>query len=177
MAAKKSKPAPVKKQAAKPAAKAAAPAQPSFGPSSADVERLAKLLEKTGLVELEYREGDKRLRLSRSGGAVAYAAAPIAAPAPVAAPAAAAAAAPAAEASLENAVTSPMVGTAYLSPEPSAPAFVRVGDKVKEGQTLLIVEAMKVMNPIRSPRSGTVARIIVQNGAPVEYGEALIVIE
>ena len=70
-----------------------------------------------------------------------------------------------------------MVGTAYLSPEPSAPAFVRVGDKVKEGQTLLIVEAMKVMNPIRSPRSGTVARIIVQNGAPVEYGEALIVIE
>ncbi len=176
MAAKKSKPAPVKKQAAKPAAKAAAPALPSFGPSSADVERLAKLLEKTGLVELEYREGDKRLRLSRSGGAVAYAAAPVAAPAPAAAPVAAAAA-PAAEASLENAVTSPMVGTAYLSPEPSAPAFVRVGDKVKEGQTLLIVEAMKVMNPIRSPRSGTVARIIVQNGAPVEYGEALIVIE
>lgn len=176
MAAKKSKPAPVKKQAAKPAAKAA-PALPSFGPSSADVERLAKLLEKTGLVELEYREGDKRLRLSRSGGAVAYAAAPVAAPAPIAAPVASAAAAPAAEPSLENAVTSPMVGTAYLSPEPSAPAFVRVGDKVKEGQTLLIVEAMKVMNPIRSPRSGTVARIIVQNGAPVEYGEALIVIE
>jgi len=175
MAAKKSKPAPVKKQAAKPAAKAA-PAQPSFGPSSADVERLAKLLEKTGLVELEYREGDKRLRLSRSGGAVAYAA-PVAAPAPIASPAAVAVAAPAAEASLENAVTSPMVGTAYLSPEPSAPAFVRVGDKVKEGQTLLIVEAMKVMNPIRSPRSGTIARIIVQNGAPVEYGEALIVIE
>ncbi len=75
------------------------------------------------------------------------------------------------------AVTSPMVGTAYLSPEPGAPAFVRTGDKVKEGQTLLIVEAMKVMNPIRSPRAGTVARIIVQNGAPVEYGEALIVIE
>lgn len=176
MASKKSKPAPAKKPAAaKPAAKAAAPSLPSFGPSSADVERLAKLLEKTGLVELEYREGDKRLRLSRSGGTVAYAAAPAAAPAPVATPVAAAPAA--AEASLENAVTSPMVGTAYLSPEPGAPAFVRTGDKVKEGQTLLIVEAMKVMNPIRSPRAGTVARIIVQNGAPVEYGEALIVIE
>lgn len=177
MASKKSKPAPAKKQAApKAAAKAAAPALPSFGPSSADVERLAKLLEKTGLVELEYREGDKRLRLSRSGGTVAIAA-PVAAAVPAAVPVAAAAAAPAAEASLENAVTSPMVGTAYLSPEPGAPAFVRVGDKVKEGQTLLIVEAMKVMNPIRSPRAGTVGRILVQNGAPVEYGEALIVLE
>ena len=170
MASKKSKPAPQ----AKPKAKEAA----GFGPVSADVERLAKLLEKTGLTELEYQEGSKRLRLSR-GGSSGFA--PMAAhghaPAPAQAAAPAPVAAPAANAIPDDAVTSPMVGTAYLSPEPGAPAFVRVGDKVKEGQTLLIVEAMKVMNPIRSPRSGTVGRIIVQNGAPVEYGEALIVLE
>jgi acetyl-CoA carboxylase biotin carboxyl carrier protein len=166
MAAKKSKPAP----------KTKTKEAPGFGPASADVERLAKLLEKTGLAELEYQEGSKRLRLSR-GVATGYA--PVAMQAP-STPAHAAAAAPAqaAEPSIpEDAVTSPMVGTAYTSPEPGAPAFVRVGDKVKEGQTLLIVEAMKVMNPIRSPRSGTVARILVANGAPVEYGEALIVLE
>lgn len=163
MASKKSK------QAPKPKTKEAT----GFGPATADVERLAKLLEKTGLAELEYQEGSKRLRLSR-GTVASYAPAPIAA-APAAAPAAPAA--PAADAIPDDAVTSPMVGTAYLSPEPGAPAFVRVGDKVKEGQTLLIVEAMKVMNPIRSPRGGTVARILVTNGAPVEYGEALIVLE
>ncbi|MFM8799539.1 MAG: acetyl-CoA carboxylase biotin carboxyl carrier protein [Tagaea sp.] len=177
MASKKSKPAP--KAAAPKAAASNSKAKdaPGFGPASADIERLAKLLEKTGLAELEYQEGTKRLRLSRghSGGF-----APLAMPAMTQAAAPATAAAPAAAAAdavPDDAVTSPMVGTAYLSPEPGAPAFVRVGDKVKEGQTLLIVEAMKVMNPIRSPRSGTVGRIIVQNGAPVEYGEALIVLE
>jgi acetyl-CoA carboxylase biotin carboxyl carrier protein len=100
------------------------------------------------------------------------------APAPAAAPARAADAAPAAsDGPPAGAVTSPMVGTCYLSPEPGAPAFVKVGDKVREGQTLVIVEAMKVMNPIRSPRGGTVARIAVENGAPVEYGEVLLVLE
>ena len=172
MAAKKSKPAPVKK----PVAKKPAPVPPSFGPSSADVERLAKLLEKTGLVELEYREGDMLLRLSRSGSAIAYAA-PAAAPVAAASPVASAVAAPAAEASIENAVTSPMVGTAYLSPEPSAPAFVRVGDKVKEGQTLLIIEAMKTMNQIPSPKSGKVVEIVIDDASPVEYGEPLVIIE
>jgi len=172
MASKKSKPAPQ----AKPKAKEAA----GFGPASADIERLAKLLEKTGLAELEYQEGSKRLRLSRGGSSgfvpmAMHGHAP-ASPAPAAAPAPTPAAA-APKAIPDDAVTSPMVGTAYLAPEPGAPAFVRVGDKVKEGQTLLIVEAMKVMNPIRSPRSGTVARVLVESGAPVEYGEPLIVLE
>lgn len=168
MASKKSKPAP----------KTKGKEAPGFGPASADIERLAKLLEKTGLTEIEYQEGTKRLRLSR-GGSSGFA--PMAmhghAPtAPVAAPTPAPAAADP-KAIPDDAVTSPMVGTAYLAPEPGAPAFVRVGDKVKEGQTLLIVEAMKVMNPIRSPRAGTVARILVESGAPVEYGEPLIVLE
>jgi acetyl-CoA carboxylase biotin carboxyl carrier protein len=167
MASKKSKPAP----------KAKTKEAAGFGPASADIERLAKLLEKTGLAELEYQEGSKRLRLSR-GGSGGFA--PMAMHAAPAAPAATPAPAPAAadpKAIPDDAVTSPMVGTAYMSPEPGAPAFVRVGDKVKEGQTLLIVEAMKVMNPIRSPRAGTVARILVESGAPVEYGEPLIVLE
>jgi acetyl-CoA carboxylase biotin carboxyl carrier protein len=75
-----------------------------------------------------------------------------------------------------NAVTSPMVGTVYVSPEPGSPPFVRVGDQVKDGQTLLIIEAMKVMNQIRSPRAGTVTQIFVRDGAPVEYGEPLLVV-
>lgn len=168
MASKKSKPAPQAKTKAKEAS--------GFGPASADIERLAKLLEKTGLAELEYQEGAKRLRLSRggSGGFAPMAMHAPAASAPAAAPAPAVADP---KAIPDDAVTSPMVGTAYMSPEPGAPAFVRVGDKVKEGQTLLIVEAMKVMNPIRSPRAGTVARILVESGAPVEYGEPLIVLE
>ncbi|MBL8832567.1 MAG: acetyl-CoA carboxylase biotin carboxyl carrier protein [Rhodospirillales bacterium] len=146
-----------------------------FGPSNATVRRLAKLMEETGLTEIEYQEGAKRLKLGR--GAVAVAAAH-AAPAPsVAKPAPAAAAPAASDGPPAGAVTSPMVGTCYLSPEPGAPAFVKVGDKVREGQTLVIVEAMKVMNPIRSPRAGVVASIEVQNGSPVEYGEVLLVVE
>jgi acetyl-CoA carboxylase biotin carboxyl carrier protein len=143
-----------------------------FGPSATTVRRLAKLMEETGLTEIEYQEGAKRLKLGR--GTVA-AAAP-AAPAPAVARAAAA---PAAEndGPPPGAVTSPMVGTCYLGAEPGAPAFVKVGDKVREGQTLVIVEAMKVMNPIRSPRGGTVVSIAVENGAPVEYGEVLLVLE
>lgn len=173
MASKKSKPAP---KAKAPKAKET----PGFGPASADIERLAKLLEKTGLAELEYQEGSKRLRLSRGGAGfvpMQMHAAPAPAPAPAPAAAAPAAASAPGDAIPDDAVKSPMVGTAYLSPEPGAPPFVRVGDKVKEGQTLLIVEAMKVMNPIRSPRSGKVARVLVESGAPVEYGEPLIVLE
>ncbi len=138
------------------------------------VRGLAKLLDETGLTEIEYSEGDRRIRLNRQPAPVtAYA------PAPAAAPAAAApAAAPATPAGPpKNAVTSPMVGTVYLSPEPGAAAFVKVGDKVAEGATLLIVEAMKVMNPIRSPRSGTISAILVEDGQPVEFAEPLVVID
>ncbi|MBW8725705.1 MAG: acetyl-CoA carboxylase biotin carboxyl carrier protein [Inquilinus limosus] len=138
------------------------------------VRGLAKLLDETGLTEIEYSEGDRRIRLNRQPAPVtAYA------PAPAAAPAAAApAAAPATPAGPpKNAVTSPMVGTVYLSPEPGAGAFVKVGDKVAEGATLLIVEAMKVMNPIRSPRSGTISAILVEDGQPVEFAEPLVVID
>jgi acetyl-CoA carboxylase biotin carboxyl carrier protein len=145
--------------------------QTDFAPNLATVRRLAKAMAEEGLTELEYQDGTKRLKLSRGTVAVAAPAAAPAAPAPVAA-----AAAPADGGTPEGAVTSPMVGTCYLSPEPGAPAFVKPGDRVKEGQTVVIVEAMKVMNPIRAPRSGTVARILVENGAPVEYGEPLLVI-
>jgi acetyl-CoA carboxylase biotin carboxyl carrier protein len=136
------------------------------------IRALAKLLEETGLGEIEFAEGDRRVRVARP-------VAPAAATTTVIAPAAAAAA-PAAVAETgapANAVTSPMVGTVYLAAEPGAPSFVKVGDRVREGQTLLIIEAMKVMNPIRAPRAGAVTRILVANGAPVEYGEPLLVIE
>ena len=136
------------------------------------IRRLAALLKETGLGEIEYAEGERRVRVAMPGPAPAMAPAVAAPAAPAAgAPAAAAANAPA------GALTSPMVGTAYLSPEPNAPHFVKPGDKVREGQTVLIIEAMKVMNAIRAPRAGTVTRILVANGAPVEYGEPLLVIE
>jgi len=136
------------------------------------IRALAKLLEETGLGEIEFAEGDRRIRVARP---VAAAATTVITPA--AAPAAAAAAAAEAGGVPANAVTSPMVGTVYLAGEPGAPSFVKVGDRVREGQTLLIIEAMKVMNPIRAPRAGSVTRILVTNGAPVEYGEPLLVIE
>jgi acetyl-CoA carboxylase biotin carboxyl carrier protein len=146
---------------------------PEFSPNLATVRRLAKLMAEEGLTELEFESGKQRLRLGR-GVVAAASAAPVAA-APVLAPAAQAASADAGGVP-EGAVTSPMVGTCYLSPEPGAPAFVKPGDRVKEGQTLVIIEAMKVMNPIRSPHAGTVARILVESGSPVEYGEPLIVV-
>ncbi len=154
------------------------------------IRALAELLRENDLTELqvkrEYGEGDSlNVRVSR-GTTVAV---PVSAPAPApitAAPTAPAEPAPAAAptpapqpnpADDPNAVTSPMVGTVYLQPEPGAAAFVSVGDKVAEGQTLMIVEAMKTMNQIPSPRAGVVKRIIVDDGAPVEYGEPLMVIE
>jgi acetyl-CoA carboxylase biotin carboxyl carrier protein len=141
------------------------------------VRQLADMLAETGLTEIEVEDGDRKIRVSR--GAVAAAApAPVAVAAPAAAPAAAAPAAPAAEPAVDlaNAVKCPMVGTAYLLPEPGAAPFVSVGDTVKSGQTLLIIEAMKVMNPITAPRDGTIKQIMIENGQPVEYDQPLVVI-
>ncbi|HZV56424.1 MAG TPA: acetyl-CoA carboxylase biotin carboxyl carrier protein [Sphingobium sp.] len=144
------------------------------------VRELAEMLDATNLTEIEVEDGDRRIRVARKPAAThatyAPAAAPLAAPAPAAAPAVAAPEAPAAGADHANAVKSPMVGTCYLSPEPDAPAFVKVGDSVKAGQTLLIVEAMKVMNPITAPTAGTVKSVLVENGQPVEYDQPLIVV-
>ncbi len=148
------------------------------------VRELAMLLDETDLTEIEVADGDRRVRVARESAPVASFAMPAAAaPAPAAPaspllPAAAApsAAAVAPEPVAEGALRSPMVGTAYLSPEPGAPPFVREGDEVKEGQTLLIIEAMKVMNPITAPRSGRIARILIANEQPVEFDQPLIVI-
>ncbi len=149
------------------------------------IEALARLLREHDLTEIEVNreEGDERalnVRLSRQiAAAPVYAAAPapMAAAAPAPAAPAAAPAAPEDPAQHPGAVTSPMVGTVYLSPEPGAPAFVKTGDQVKEGQTLLIVEAMKTMNQIPSPRAGTVRRIMVDDGQAVEYGAPLVIVE
>ena len=147
------------------------------------VKALADILDEAGLAELEYETADMSVRLSRvsSAASVATVAAPVVAPAAAAAPAAAPAVAPAAaepaSADHPGAVTSPMVGTVYTAPEPEAPTFIEVGSSVKKGQTLLIVEAMKVMNPITAPNDGTVKQILVQNAQPVEFGEALVIIE
>lgn len=153
------------------------------------IQALAELLNKNDLTEIavvrEYGEDDSlEVRVVKQATVAAapapvYAAPALAAPV-AAAPAAAAAAAPATDADPANhpgAVTSPMVGTAYLAPEPGASAFVKVGDTVKEGQTLLIVEAMKTMNHIPAPKSGTVKRILVDDGSPVEYGAPLMIVE
>ena len=143
---------------------------------SALVRELAQLLADTGLTEIEVEDGTRKIRVARTltaaPAAAAYAAtAPAAAPAP----AAAAPATPPAE-THANAVKSPMVGTAYLTPEPGAANFVTVGQTVKAGQTLLIIEAMKVMNTITAPASGTVTAILVENAQPVEYDQPLVVI-
>jgi len=142
------------------------------------VRRLARLLDETGLSEIEFAEGQKRIRVTRaSAPAAAVHAAVAAAPAPAAPQAAQDAAAPAAPGKHPGALTSPMVGTAYVSPEPGAPPFVRVGDAVKPGQTVMIVEAMKVMNPIKAQKAGTVTQVLVEDAQPVEFGEVLMVIE
>ena len=144
------------------------------------VRELAEMLGDTGLTEIEVEDGERKIRVSRGGGvAMAAAPAPVAAPAPAAPTAAApvpeSAAAP--EADTAGAIKSPMVGTVYLASEPGAANFVKVGDSVTEGQTLLIVEAMKVMNPITAPRSGTVKAILVDNAQPVEFDQPLVVID
>ncbi len=140
------------------------------------IRELAKLLEETGLSEIEIGDDESRVRVARGTGSHVPAVAPAQAPAsPASAPAPDPV--PAMDASHPGAVTSPMVGTVYVSPEPGSPAFIQAGDAVSEGQTLMIVEAMKTMNPIRAPRSGTVGRILVENGAPVEYGEVLLLLQ
>ena len=144
------------------------------------VRQLAEMLAETRLTEIEVEDGDRKIRVARNLAAPAasvVAAAPAAAPAQAQAPAAPAAApAETAAAAPANALRSPMVGTAYLSGEPGGPPFVQVGDKVKKGQTLLIIEAMKVMNPIPAPADGTVQQILVENAQPVEYDQPLIVV-
>ena len=141
------------------------------------IRDLAGILNDTNLTEIEVELGDLKVRVSRQAPAAVHAiAAPQAGYAPVAQPAASAAAPAVADPS-KNAVPSPMVGTAYLAPSPDAKAFIEVGLKVKEGQTLLIIEAMKTMNQIPSPRAGTVTAILFEDGQPVEYGMPLVVIE
>jgi acetyl-CoA carboxylase biotin carboxyl carrier protein len=135
------------------------------------VRELAVLLDETNLTEIEVQDGDRKIRVARNVAVAA--AAPVYAPAAISVPAAA----PETAADHPGAVKSPMVGTAYLSAEPGARAFVSPGDKVTVGQTLLIVEAMKVMNSIAAPRAGTVKAVLVENGQPVEYDQPLVIVE
>lgn len=147
------------------------------------LKKLIDLVEESGIAEIEVTEGEEKVRITRTIAAAApvYAAPAPAAAAPVAAPAAApAAAAPAAAPAardLSNAQKSPMVGTFYRAPGPNAAAFVEVGQQVKVGDTLCIIEAMKLMNEIETEKSGVVKEILVENGTPVEYGEPLFIIE
>ena len=143
------------------------------------IRRLAGLIDETGLTEIEYDDGTRKIRVARGP-------APVAAQVPPTPPQQtvesrnqlhAQAAPQAADAGHPGAVTAPMVGTAYLQPDPQAPQFVNIGDRVEKGDTLLIIEAMKVMNQIPAPRSGTVRQILVANGHPVEYGEVLMIID
>ncbi|MBM4226584.1 MAG: acetyl-CoA carboxylase biotin carboxyl carrier protein [Gammaproteobacteria bacterium] len=145
------------------------------------VKKLIELLEESGIAEIEIKEGEESVRISRmmQGGAmiapVMTAPAPIATPAPV--PAAAAAPQPAAPARPDgHVVTSPMVGTFYASPSPEASAFVKVGQVVKVGDPLCIIEAMKIMNPIEADRAGTVVSVMAENGQPVEFEQPLFII-
>lgn len=142
---------------------------------SALVRELALLLDETSLTEIEIERAGLRLRVARNLSVAATMPVPMAA-APAALPAAPAAAGPDLS-KHPGAVSSPMVGTAYWAPEPGAKPFIEVGSKVSVGQTLLIIEAMKTMNQIPSPRAGTVTQILVEDGQPVEYGEPLVIIE
>ena len=155
---------------------------PQLQPDPDLIRRLAGLLAETGLSEIEYSIGDHRIRVAREvPGAAAAAASPASQPVTVAtngaAPNGADHGAALNGAAPAYAVTSPIVGVAYLAPQPGDPPFVRVGEQVSEGQTLLIIEAMKVMNQIRAPRGGRVARIFIEDAEPVEYGAPLILIE
>ena len=138
------------------------------------VRALASLLQETGLTEIEYAVGERRIRVVRGAPPAAVT---VAMPGPAVAATAATASAPVAAADLPGAIKAPMVGTAYLSPQPEAPPFIKVGDTVREGQPLLIIEAMKVMNQIPAPRAGRVTQILVADGTPVEFGQPLLVLE
>ncbi|MEM1051839.1 MAG: acetyl-CoA carboxylase biotin carboxyl carrier protein [Pseudomonadota bacterium] len=158
--------------------------KPSSGKSGMNIDtslvrELAELLNETGLTEIEVEDDDRKIRVARGGAVAAVAAAPVAAAAPatpVAAPASAPAPAAASADEHAGALKSPMVGTVYLAPEPEAANFINVGDSVGEGDTLLIVEAMKVMNPITADKSGTIKSILVENAQPVEFDQPLVVI-
>lgn len=148
----------------------------TFDPAA--IRELAKILRETDLTEIELVESDSRIRVARQisvqavaqvGMAPAAPAAPMAAALPVAAPEI--------EGPHPGTVTSPMVGVAYLAPEPGAAPFITLGARVAQGQTLLLIEAMKTFNQIRAPKAGTITRILVESGSPVEYGEPLLVIE
>jgi acetyl-CoA carboxylase biotin carboxyl carrier protein len=137
--------------------------RPPF-PDAELIRNLAALLTETGLSEIEYAVGNRRIRVARI---LAATAAPLPAPAP----------ARSADIEHPGAVKAPMVGTAYLASQPGAPPFVRLGDTVADGQPLLIIEAMKVMNQIRAHRAGRIAQILIADAQPVEYGELLMLIE
>jgi acetyl-CoA carboxylase biotin carboxyl carrier protein len=148
------------------------------------VRSLADILNDTDLTEIEVERGDLKIRVAREvtmAAPVQYAAAPAPMPAPAAPSAAAPVAMPSDPATIVarsgEEVKSPMVGTAYLQASPEAPPFIQVGDKVKKGQTLLIVEAMKTMNPIQAPRDGVVKEVLVGDAQPVEFGEPLVLLE
>lgn len=138
------------------------------------IRELARLLDETGLTEIELENSGARVRVARRETAVAPALPPTAAPIPTATPPRSESAATTTHPGL---VTSPMVGTAYLAPEPGARPFVEVGSRVRAGETLIIVEAMKTMNQIPAPRAGTVIQILIEDGQPVEFGEPLMIIE
>lgn len=137
------------------------------------IKKLAKLLDETGLAEIEYGEGDVNIRVSKGGTNISHSVSP--APAPTPAPESAPSAV--SHADHPGVVTSPMVGVVYTSPEPGAAAFVAVGDSVSAGQVVMLIEAMKVFNQIKAPKSGKVTKILVESGSPVEFGEPLLIVE
>ncbi len=145
------------------------------------IRKLAQLLDETGLTEIEVEDGDQSVRVSRGGNVVSFSPAAnqsVAMDSDPTTPQRANTQAPSANAaSHPGAITSPMVGTAYMAPEPGAAPFVSKGSSVKAGDTLLIIEAMKVMNPIKAPKGGTVTQILIESGQPVEFGDVLVVIE
>jgi len=142
------------------------------------IKELADLLNETGLTEIEVADGDQSIRVSKGGMVIAGSGAPVTMAPDPAAPQMASMGAPEVPASSHpGSVKSPMVGTVYLQSDPGAPVFIKKGDSVSEGDTLLIIEAMKVMNPIKADKSGTVTQILVENAQPVEFGDVLVVIE
>ena len=153
--------------------------EPVFGPDVELIRALAAVLDEAGLTEIEIGEGANRIRIARQATAAAAPPAAVARPAAVEpVPAEEASPTPVADdASHPGAVTSPLVGVVYVASEPGGPPFVRVGDEISEGDTLFIVEAMKTMNPVRAPSGGRVTRILAENGARVEYGEVLLILE
>ena len=171
------------KASKKPASKPAPAASKEDAAHESAVRSLAKLIDETGLTEIEVERAGVRIRVARHGGGFA---APAYAPAPAAVAPVVRVEVPGGAASVEKSsdpakhpgvVPSPMVGTSYRSPEPGKPSFVEVGKKVKAGDTLIIIEAMKTMNQIPAPRAGTVTQILIEDGQPVEFGQPLMIIE